>query len=576
LNAIGTSTLSQPDHRPAGVNTEPVLRAVQGDPDWEMLRHEICNRGILLTDKLTFDLRELLTVGKYLQAAGRLMWQQIKPFQPELLIGPGFGAMSLLYSITLAALADGVNLSVLMVRDQRKQHRRKRWIEGAHYPGNTRAVLVDDFIGRGSGIDLVEEALAADKRVLNICAAAVFFDHWSMPGSRQLSVSKFPVVSLFKRHDIGLSRDCYDAQPPAMLGNAPPLVGSPLWWRFELNGHSAHPSKCAPVIADNAVFVADDRSRVWRLDGNTGETVWQYDSLGRPYKGIVQQLQHADGSLVFGCYDGTITRLNANDGEIVWRWRPDSHIHATPTLDLRGQRLFINTEQEGHGIPFGHLYALDWATGKVIWQYRQAYWPPCTAVYHERFNAVLACANDKSLICVDADTGTLRWQVRTRGLVRGKPGICGNTILVATESGHLQSFDIASGELLHSRRHGRGLRHQFLHTDESAAYVLDDMGHMSVFNVDDFRYLWVSKLRAAGVWTPLPLHQHLVVLSRQGQLAVLDKQRQIKLWEGKIGGHYQQPPAIGKINGRPMMVAASNNSGLKAFLIHSFYDQPAS
>ncbi|RAN48419.1 hypothetical protein RB25_11550 [Herbaspirillum rubrisubalbicans] len=540
-----------------------------------MLRREICPRATMLSHKVSFDLRELLTIAKYGSAAGRLMWQLIKPFRPEVLIGPGFGAAPLLYAISMAALEDNVELSVLMVRDQRKQHNRKRWVEGAHYPAHTRAVMIDDFLGRGTAIDLVDQALAEDNRVLDICAVALFLDLWMPASSRQLSVSRFPVISLFKRHDIGLSRDCHDAAPPTMRGAAPAFIDQPLWWRFDLNKHD-HPMKCAPVIADNAVFVADDDSRIWRIDGTSGEAVWRYESLVRHYKGIVQQLQYADDSLVFGSYGGPVTRLDARTGKIIWRWKPDSHVHATPALDLDNGRFFINTEQQLHGLPIGHLYAMDWHSGKVLWRFHHAYWPPCSPIYSAAHNVVIAAANDKSLVCVNADNGELLWSARTDGLVRGRAAISGNTVLVATEKGFLHSYDIHSGMQLHRCRYGAGLHHQFLHADERFVYALDSSAHLFVFDIEQLRLRWLSKLRSAGVWTPIPLHHYLVILSREGHLAVMDKQRQIKLWEGKVGGIYRQPPAIGMIDGKPMLVTASNRSGLKAFRIHPFYDQPDS
>ena len=177
------------------------------------------------------------------------------------------------------------------------------------------------------------------------------------------------------------------------------------------------------------------------------------------------------------------------------------------------------------------------------------------------------------MICVDADSGTLRWQARSRGLVRGKPGLTDDCVLIATEAGFLQSFDIETGELLRSRRHGKGLQHQFLHVSDSVAYVLDDTSHLVAFNVDDLSIRWMSKFRSPGVWTPLQFDKHLVVLSREGQLAVLDPQREIKLWEGNVGGEFRQPPALGYVDGTPMLVAASHHSGLKAFKVDPFYSE---
>ncbi|MFZ6721373.1 PQQ-binding-like beta-propeller repeat protein [Undibacterium sp. Ji49W] len=550
-----------------------LISTLKNDPVWRNLSEEIHLKAILLGNSLTYDFREMLTQADNVENAGILMWKLIKPYKPEVLVGPGLGATPLLYGIAAAALKDGENLSIMMVRDKRKEHNRRRWVEGAKFRENARAIIIDDFLGKGSAIALVEEALRADGRKLQICAVAIFYDLWEPLGSRQISLGRYPVVSLFKRHDIGLSRDCHDAAPPLMKGEYPDFIDKPQWWRFNLNGHTDHPLKCSPVIADNAVFVGDDHSRIWRFDGETGETDWQYQSLGTPLKGIVQRLQFADNSISFGCYDGTVTRLDCKTGDVVWRWRQDSHVHATPEVDLANQRIFVNTEQENYGAAFGHLIALDWRNGQLLWQHTHKYWPPASPVYSALHNLVMATCNDKTLTCVDANNGEIKWQKKTRGMVRGKPGINSTSVFVASETGYLQSYDLVTGDEKWSRRHGAPNRHQFLHTDEEFVYVLDGQYHLSAFNTTNGELCWISKLRAKGVTAPVPFGQHFIVLSENGAIAVIDSRKKIKLWESYAGGHYQQPPAVGYINDQPFMALASNASGLKAFKIHSYYDQ---
>jgi hypothetical protein len=62
--------------------------------------------------------------------------------------------------------------------------------------------------------------------------------------------------------------------------------------------------------------------------------------------------------------------------------------------------------------------------------------------------------------------------------------------------------------------------------------------------------------------------RYLIVLSRDGELAVFDPESEIKVWEGRIGGQYYQPPAIS----HGFLAAASNDEGLKVFRISPFYE----
>jgi outer membrane protein assembly factor BamB/orotate phosphoribosyltransferase len=561
-----------PDDGISPYATHPVSR-MRG---WETLRREIVKRAVSMTDHVVCDFRLLLTIGRNAEIAGRLMWQLIKPFKPEVLVGPGYGGAPLLFSTLLAARAEGVELTALMVRDKRKDHNLKKWVEGHRPRPKARAVMLDDFMERGSAIGMVEEALKGDKIDLDLVAVGIFFDMWQPLGTRQLSVGKYSVVSLYRRHDIGLSRDCFDAKPPKMIGVYPDFVTQPLWWRFGLNDKPDYPLKCVPVIADNAVFVADDHARVYRHDAATGELEWEYESLDDPPKGIPELLTYADGSLVFGCYDGTVTRLDAKSGEIRWRWRQDSSVHATPDVDLATGRVFINTEQYNNGKPFGHLQALDWATGRVLWKYAHAYWPPASPILHRETQTVIACCNDQTVVGVDAATGALRWKRKTVGLARGKPAVAGGLVFVGTENGRLHAFNASDGEPVWTVRYGKSLFHQFVYAEGDVVYALDGKWHLTAFDRDTGAIRWLSRMRSPGCWGPVPFGRYLVVLSTGGQIAVYDPELELKVWENSIGGLYRQPGAVGWMKNpdgskQALLAAASNTAGLKVFEINPFY-----
>jgi len=567
-DAIDGTALSYVQHlgtRPPGLPPQ-----VRHNPKWEALRQQIYARALRFGAQLNYDFRELLTDALNAREAGQLMWQLVKPFAPQVLIGPGMGATPLLYAMAIAALEDGVVLQVLMVRDKRKAHNQKRWVEGHRkIAQGKRAVFVDDFMSAGSALSLVRDALSAEKVVVDLCAVALFYDNWEPLGSRQISASTLPVVSLFTRHDVGLSRDCFDAVPPTMKGQAPDFIGSdPVWWRFSLNRNTAYPTKCVPVVGGDNVFVADDASTMWCHDLQTGDIHWASPSLAQPPKGVVQLLQYADHSVVYGCYDGSITRLSADDGAVQWRWKIDSSIHATPSVDVANNRLFINTEQWCQGKPRGHLQCLNWQTGRLQWKHPHGWWPPGSTLYCPDQALVFAPCNDQSLIAVNADSGALVWMVKTRGLVRGRPATASGKLVVATEQGYLECFDAGSGQSLWAVKYGQSLWHQFLQIAGDCVLVLDGKWHLSVFDLTSGALRWLARLRSPGCWAPIAYGRYFVVLSRQGHIAVFCPERQVKVWEGKIPGDHHQPPAVA----RGKLIAASTASGLMAFDIHPFYE----
>jgi outer membrane protein assembly factor BamB len=91
-------------------------------------------------------------------------------------------------------------------------------------------------------------------------------------------------------------------------------------WEIKLGGHLTQ-----PVVADGRVFVASkDTHSMHVLDEESGTELWQYTAGSR-----IDSPPTVYGELVlFGCADGFVYCLRAQDGELVWRFR------AAPTAQL--------------------------------------------------------------------------------------------------------------------------------------------------------------------------------------------------------------------------------------------------
>lgn len=101
--------------------------------------------------------------------------------------------------------------------------------------------------------------------------------------------------------------------------------------------------------------------------------------------------------------------------------------------------------------------------------------------------------------------------------------------------------------------------------------MLDGKWHCSAFDLNTGSLCWLTRLRSPGAWCPVEFGRYWVVGSRDGHIAVLDPQRELKVWEGAVGGRHEQPPAVGQVAGRTLLATASNDQGLKVFEIDPFY-----
>jgi orotate phosphoribosyltransferase len=131
------------------------------------------------------------------QLGGELIWQRIKCHEPAVLIGMGLRGMPLLHAVALAADAEGHAVQVLMVREQRKNHNLKKWVEGAMPSKNAKAILISNYLADADGFSFVRTALAADDYVVDIRAISMMLD---LTAYAELSSTNFDtaaIISIF-------------------------------------------------------------------------------------------------------------------------------------------------------------------------------------------------------------------------------------------------------------------------------------------------------------------------------------------------------------------------------------------
>ena len=84
-------------------------------------------------------------------------------------------------------------------------------------------------------------------------------------------------------------------------------------WKRKLGGRLT-----SPVIADGKVVVSDVNSHsILAFDSRSGKPLWKFVAGNR----VDQSPTYARGRFVFGCRDGSVYCLSADDGQLVWRYQ---------------------------------------------------------------------------------------------------------------------------------------------------------------------------------------------------------------------------------------------------------------
>ncbi len=190
---------------------------------------------------------------------------------------------------------------------------------------------------------------------------------------------------------------------------------------------------------------------VARADAATGKPIPVTHS---PYGFAVTTPTIAGNLLYIGDTDGYLYAMDiSKDLVVAWRTRIASDdVVGTPlagvdpsNLEISSSPLVVNGVVYT-GSPDGHLYALDAAAGKILWQYKTgdtiSFSSPAVAN-----GVVYVGSDDKSLHAVDATTGKGLWKYTTGGKIKSSPLVDNGVVYVGSYDSNLYALDAATGKV---------------------------------------------------------------------------------------------------------------------------------
>lgn len=115
------------------------------------------------------------------------------------------------------------------------------------------------------------------------------------------------------------------------------------------------------------------------------------------------------------------------------------------TAIIVGDRIFVGSSDEG-------LWAFSLKDGKEIWKYPIEYGMLAPAAFEggQETGLLFFGDSDGILHAVDAGTGSLRWQFKTKGVIDNSPNIDREMgrVLVGSQDGSLYALEVLSGKLV--------------------------------------------------------------------------------------------------------------------------------
>jgi outer membrane protein assembly factor BamB len=208
---------------------------------------------------------------------------------------------------------------------------------------------------------------------------------------------------------------------------------------------------------------------------------WKFHTNGE----VVSSPAVVNDTVYFGSADRYLYAVGLNDGVLRWKFQTQSRISSSPAV-AAGVVFFGSYD--------GNFYAVDANTGKLRWKFATAGErrysathlhgaQPVTETMPDPFDVYLsspAIANgvvyfgsgDDNVYALNADTGALRWKVKTGDVVHASPAIWNGNVYVGSWDSYFYAIDAATGKTRWRFKTGDDLKiHNQVGIQASAAVV---------------------------------------------------------------------------------------------------------
>ena len=189
---------------------------------------------------------------------------------------------------------------------------------------------------------------------------------------------------------------------------------------------SLHPGKNANAGSQFGVYVGSGDGAIFKLDAANGQQLWRYKTKGRS---IPAPVTDSNGMIYFGGLDGFVYALSAADGKLNWSFQTQGSVLSSPTV-ANGVAYVGSSD--------GNLYALDAQKGTLIWHYHAG--PATVAVDVHTVvvsNGVIYGSSSDNvefsyLFALDAKSGKQLWSVQVKDQNFTAPQVNSGIIYIAS------------------------------------------------------------------------------------------------------------------------------------------------
>lgn len=204
--------------------------------------------------------------------------------------------------------------------------------------------------------------------------------------------------------------------------------GKELWHIADFSGGGA-------TVVGDVVYVGNLANQLCAIGAEDGHELWCFDA-GHPLNDIYVPAV-VNRTVYAGSTDGNVYAVDAATGDLLWSYATNGYVDGPAVVD---------------GVVYApswdnNLYALDSATGVLLWKFATGGFVTCTPAVAD--GVVYLGSNGGNVYALDAFTGTELWSTLTGPCFGSSPALANGVVFIGGDD-NVYALDAATGKLLWS------------------------------------------------------------------------------------------------------------------------------
>ncbi|WP_168196374.1 PQQ-binding-like beta-propeller repeat protein [Bdellovibrio sp. NC01] len=332
-------------------------------------------------------------------------------------------------------------------------------------------------------------------------------------------------------------------------------------WKTEPLNIGVHKAmKSVPAVDASGVYVGSDSGWFFKFD-HQGKKVWSYFASSAT-KGFHATAVLDENFVYVGAYNGIMYCLRKENGELVWAHQLGGFIGSSALLTKNFLYVGVETEKDGF------LAKLDARNGEIVWRGTFTGAPVHSSPALDEKSGTVVIANIfGSVSAIEEETGNYSMILQTGDAIRSTASIANGVAFITSYDHWIYALDITTKKVVWKKEYKESLLSSVTIDQDSNIGYIATTSSLFAFSLQDGHSLWQNDFPAnptAG--TPVLLKgktdSSLLIACGGDSLCVVNAKNGKSIVRKKMNGTLNSMPSVFD---NKIYVSLQEKAGLQVF-----------